>query len=168
MKVFLGLALLLGFIGGAKATDWQWEGGDSIFLAYVNNSAGNSFGQLCSTDEGNCIYMLYLDIICSDGAKFPALINSNIGSYGIHLTCAGSFKDGYLFTLTDFDDADKVAREADSVGFAMSLESGKFSVNRFDLAGSAAVIDKMIGAASRAYNSLHEGEALKEKDAEEI
>jgi len=158
VKLFiLGLVCLFTNFS-VSAEGWDWSSTDGgVYLAVVDNKAGNTFGQICVVENSSCYYFLYIDFSCDEGAEFPSLINSEHGAHSVSLQCAGLFKDGYLLSFNDFDQTDNIARKSVTLGVAVALESGKFAVNRFNLRGSSKTIDAMREAALQSIESNEEG-----------
>ncbi len=129
-----------------RSQAWVWDiSDDKAFLfAVTANEAGNVVGQYCYLSTGNCLWIVSFGTYCEDGAKYPALVNTDNGSQSIELTCGKELKDGSsLMLFSDFDTMDNIVRSNSHVGFVMPMENNGFKAIRFSLKGSTGALDKM-------------------------
>lgn len=130
--------------------DWFWDTSKQDFAyAATANDEGHILGQYCYYANGTCVYVVTLGIKCSQGAEYPALINSNIGAMEVRLVCGHKTGNEYAFYLKSFKSIDDAVRQARYLGFAVAMDSGKFKVVRFSLSGSTYAIEMMRALASQ-------------------
>ena len=140
-------------VGWAQTSIGGWQldtkGNDYHWAATVNDS-GQVFGQYCYLGDQTCYYIIGLDKSCEPGNKYPVLANSDLGAMQLELLCDAPVDSGrYRYFLTNFDQADEIARKSTRVGFALPLKNDQFTVVRFRLDGAVAAIDAMRSMAEK-------------------
>ena len=146
----LAISLLLisvsSFANIKQNKDWFWDlsldAGNFVYAATMNDSE-RLLGQYCYFDEGTCVYIVTLGITCTEGSKYPSIINSSAGVAQVDLICAHKFEGENTFFITPFDDVDNIIRQASNIGFAVAMEGDEFKVVRFSLLGSTHAIEMM-------------------------
>jgi len=131
--------------------EWGWDlSGDGLVFAATINDDGRMLGQYCNLDAENCSYLATLGVKdCQENAEYPAILNSDAGAIQVQLVCRGQYQGESLFLIKRFSDINKVVKKASVVGIALAMESGKFNVVRYSLAGSTHAIDMMRAGAER-------------------
>jgi len=144
------LVLVCALTSGARAGDftsgdWVWNvDGPEAFYAATENSAGQGLMQFCDINEGSCLYAVGFDTTCDEGATHPALVNTEETAASITLHCGKKLKDGTnLMFFEDFDQIDKIIRNATRIGFALPMQGDEFKAVRFSLKGSNEALDAM-------------------------
>ncbi|MGQ7957099.1 hypothetical protein ACUTAF_05160 [Pseudomonas sp. SP16.1] len=148
------------FATNASTTEWfgEWatgetEAGTYLYAATVNDS-GNLLGQYCSPSDGKCIWLLGMASACKEGDHYPILANSDVGARHIYVYCSERRNNNlYNYVFTDFDAIQEIVTKGIIVGFAVPLQSDKFRVIRFDLAGSNRAILSMQAAVEKAQRA---------------
>lgn len=138
--------------------------GEEGLFAATSNESGAIFGQFCYVATTNCVYLISNDTTCEEKADFPVLVNSDLGSKSLQVKCIPLNKKA-RYVFTDFDAIDKLAVGANRIGFAFPLESGRFHVTRFDLAGSDRAIAYMRTAAEKIVESVGSKKARDLRDS---
>lgn len=151
LRLLAMMALALSPIAGLAETkmnkDWMWnlDGSDGVYAATANRD-GRILGQYCYFDNNTCIYTVSFGITCEKDSKYPVLVNSDTGAINVEMVCGhkmGGEVDENAFYITPFDAIDNTVRNATNIGFAVAMESGRFKVVRFSLAGSTYAIETM-------------------------
>lgn len=71
LAIFIGLSALSG---AAAQQDWTAvTEGDEGYSAITINDSGNSLGQFCYFETGNCYYLMGLSSSCTSGDSYPVL-----------------------------------------------------------------------------------------------
>jgi len=157
------ILLLLSFCAIAdtfQIKDWMWGHENERYLFAVTVNADNhTFGQYCYLDSKACVYLLITGIVCREGSKLTALINSDKGAKEVELLCRINSSGNSVYMVTPFDLIDIVTRQANYIAFAVPTSEADFQVARFSLAGSAHAIELM-AAATEAIIDLRKGEEL--------
>ncbi|MBE7927631.1 hypothetical protein [Pseudomonas saudiphocaensis] len=109
-------------------------------IAVTVNDSGNFIGFRCYSSSKNCIHVLSANTNCTDGAKYPILINSDYSSMSMDAVC-GKNGNGHELYLTKYDDIHDLLQKGNNIGFAIPMESGQFKVVRFSLSGSEKAMD---------------------------
>lgn len=138
--------------GTYNSGDWTWSTDDpETYWAISSNEANNVIGQFCYLGQNSCVYFVNLNTDCEQGAKYPAMLNSEKGSASVMLTCSHKTADQahWVFIIHPFDDVDNFVRTSVNLGIAVPMASGQFKVSRFSLRGSVNAIDPMREAAAR-------------------
>ena len=147
---------LLAFCGNASAQsygDWSVGASDdgTIVTAETINESGASFGLVCLTSDGDCMWSLDAQPDCEHGATYPIMANTDSGAYSLTMRCAksGSVK---LLVFTDFAPLEEIVTNSQGrVGFAIPMKDGQFRVVRFSMSGA----HKAAKQASDITASLH-------------
>lgn len=157
--IFLWMAFSGPVFGEGGYGDWYWSKSGGVFIAGTDSGSGQSFGQFCSTESGNCLYTTRLDLTCEKESKLPVLVNSEIGAEQLYVICSDMINDsGTLLVFTDFDIIDNIVRKATTLGLAFAMESGQFSVSRFSLSGSVKALNAMLEEAEGVMNEIGIGD----------
>jgi hypothetical protein len=157
-QVIAVLALaLLAFPGLAQtkySKDWMWNTDDtSGYYAATANESGRILGQYCYLSDNTCIYTVSFGITCEEGDKHPVLVNSNTGVLSVDIICGHKMSaNENAFYITPFDAIDNTVRNASTIGFALAMESGRFKVVRFSLAGSTYAIESMLDEVAKRFS----------------
>lgn len=126
-----------------KWTVYNYSGGPS---ALTFNDSQNGLGPVCSDDTNACYWMILSPgTACSDGVKSPVLINASSGSYSLVAHCTGSIELAgttyHRYLISKYEEMQRIAESSTGlIGFAIPLDSGSFSVLRFDLTGAKAAL----------------------------
>ncbi len=118
-------------------------------MALTSNDSDNAFGQVCAEDAEGCFWMILSpNIPCKRGESSPMLGNSSSGSSQFTAHCAGAYEISgtkyHRYVISPFDDATAVVTESSGIlSFAMPVQSGSFTVMRFDLTGSTKAISRL-------------------------
>ena len=135
------LAGLLAFCGNAAAQsygDWSVGASDdgAIVTAETRNESGASFGLLCFTGNGDCMWSLDTQPDCEHGALYPIMANTESGAYSLAMRCAKSGTAKRL-VFTDFAPLEEIVTNSQGrVGFAIPMKDGQFRVVRFSMRGA--------------------------------
>lgn len=111
-------------------------------LAMTFNDSDNGLGPVCSEDSANCYWMILSSkTSCATGVESPVLINASSGSYSLMVSCTGTVNLGgvtyHRYVLSSYEEMQGIAKSSNGlIGFAIPMDSGAFSVLRFDLSGS--------------------------------
>jgi len=127
--------------------DWYWDTSDPDYAtALTYNDSNNTLGIWCYYKQldSNCIYIIDFNITCKDGSEYPLLVNSDVGSAYMKVTCGHKYKDHNMLYASDFDAVDDIINSAIKVGFVIPLEGDEFKAVRFSLAGSSFAIKMML------------------------
>lgn len=118
--------------------DWKVQATDdgSAVSAESMNQSGKSFGLMCFTDTGNCVWALVTEQHCENGATYPLMANAKAGSVSLQVKCGNANGDDPVLVFQDFDKVTDLVNQNDRVGFAIPMEDGMFSVVRFSLRGA--------------------------------
>ena len=153
LLVMFGIILIAwGASARAESTafgDWFWDfsDNDDFVFAATMNSDGRILGQYCYYNEEYCIYVVSFGTLCTEGDKYPVLLNTETFSKSVEMVCGHIYKDANVFYFTDFDEIDSAVRSSPSIGYALAMKEGRFKVVRFSLSGSGKAIDAMREAA---------------------
>ena len=129
-----------GEVGASQ--DWFWSTDaedDGFHFAMTRNDSEHLLGQFCYFESESCLYLLDIDITCDNEQEYPGLINSDIGSFTVTLTCYS----GNRFIISEFDDIDRAVLESTKIGLVVPLDDDNFKVSRFSLMGSNETIETM-------------------------
>ncbi|GAD89779.1 hypothetical protein VHA01S_027_00350 [Vibrio halioticoli NBRC 102217] len=155
MNKLILLTLCLFYAGSALSAekahkDWviDTDGSEYFYAATLNNS-GHVFGKYCYFESENCMYITGVDIKCTNGNKYPALVNSDSGSMNTTLHCGGRVEGQNVLIFENFDDIEATVKKSKQLGIAIPMENGKFKVSRFSMSGSTYSIDKMTKEAEK-------------------
>lgn len=148
-------------VGSLQARQrWQyqsWQVGDfgSFVIASTSNDSGSAFGMVCGKD---CVWFVNFQSECKAGHSYPAMMNGPGGSKSLNLKCY-PLERYYILTFPlDEDSANAVIRaKGGEIGFAFPLDSGKFGVSRFSLAGSVSAAAKAIALSDEKEASGQQG-----------
>lgn len=132
---------------------WKAYDFGTFTMASTVNESESAFGAVCGSD---CAWFVNFAIECTEGHKYPAMINSPAGSYPIELRCY--HLNDLTLMVFDMDDASLgMLEKGGEAGFAVPLESGKFKVSRFSLGRAAEAVSKTIQMAVDKQNKQQEG-----------
>ncbi|TFI57692.1 hypothetical protein E2493_13670 [Sphingomonas parva] len=122
----------------AAYEDWTVGHADPYVFAYTENASHSEFGLIC---RDGCIFYLDVQLACEDGHAYPAMMNSRNGSDTFDLQCI--LVDGSpLLTAGPTDTLVGAIKSGGEIGFAVPLESGRFNVARFSLAGGVEALGR--------------------------
>ena len=146
-KLFLLLILIIPSLCFAqtKHNDWWTIIKGNYFYAYTNNESDAALGVICSD---GCVYYANLLVECKEGESYNALLSTENGAIPIRITCM-FVDDKYLFSLQPNDDITSAFNGAKTVGIAVPLDDGKFSVARFSLTGSENAFKELYKASQK-------------------
>jgi hypothetical protein len=118
------------------------SGNERITFAATINDSGGVLGLYCFVSEGNCFWLLSNDVDCTEGNRYPVLVNADAGSSSQEIFCMKlQGKRGYAFA--NFEAIDATVRASKRIGIAFPMADGYFSVSRFSLDGASAAISFM-------------------------
>jgi hypothetical protein len=141
---------------GQVYDDWAvgaTDNGQAVYAATTNDS-GSILAQFCYFGQSTCEYRLLIDSRCTDGNKYPGLLNSDAGASSITLVCDGSRSgDRYAYVVGPFDNVDKAIRKGTRIGFVIPMQRDEFKAMRYSLRGSNSALTFMRSAYSRAEQS---------------
>jgi hypothetical protein len=136
-----------------KSKSWVWDvNTKGYYYAATIKSTGQLLGQYCDFSADECNYMVSFKIPCEEGQESPALINSNVGAAQVTLICDHKYNNNSMFTVSPFDEVDKIVRDAGRAGFAIPIGGGRYEIVIFSLYGSSFAIDSMRSAADKKMN----------------
>lgn len=149
-KVALAACFALACAGVSAQTFQKWEVYDLIDapVTMTINDSGNGFGQVCSDEMQDCFWVILTSkTACESGTETPILVNASSGSFAISSHCSGvvnlSGTNYHRYILSTHKQMTTIVQDSSGlIGFAIPLESGLFSVLRFDLSGSRAALKK--------------------------
>lgn len=156
IRKLVGIALLglssWANAGDNRSLDWTWNIDDhEALVASTSNDANNLLAQFCYPESGNCLYAVAFGIECEEGAKYPALVNTDDGAKSIELVCGGKFQDENFLMAGDFDEIDSLVREATRIGFVIPMKGDEFKAVRFSLRGATQALDLMRRTAEKLH-----------------
>lgn len=159
------IPILLGAMSHAALAkdygEWTVSESPTYPTAITVNDSGNAFGQGCAEDAEACFWIILSETTsCQDGVQSPTLINASTGSYPLTAICTGTVKIGgtkyHRFVISPFDEVEKVVKESSGIiGLAIPLESGLFTVMRFNLSGSPAALKHLERLANSLFKRLN-------------
>ena len=145
-------AVLFASLSVCQANDklayqnWAVESGPDSTEAYTANESTSSFGLFCGGTT--CVFYLKQNIHCAPNTKNAVLLNTGLTSAAIGMQC--TLVGNYYFQILDnFDVVFNAIKTGESIGFAVALQGGAFSVARFSLQGAIPAIQKTIDEATR-------------------
>jgi len=126
--------------------NWVVETTPETTEAYTANDSASTFGLFCGGTT--CVFYLKPNLNCIPNTKNAVLLNTGHTSAAIGMQC--TLVGNYYFQILDnFDVVFNAAKTGDTVGFAVALQGGAFSVTRFSLQGAIPAIQKAIDDAAR-------------------
>ena len=151
IRSLIATVLLIG-LSVAHANDkiayqnWAVEIGPETTEAYTANESASTFGLFCGGTT--CVFYLKPNLNCAPNTKNSVLMNTGITSAALGMQCTHIGQ--YYFQILDpFDVVLNALKAGDSIGFAVALQGGAFSVTRFSLQGALPAIQKAIDEAAR-------------------
>jgi hypothetical protein len=132
---------------------WSFAEEGDLTSAYTTNESGSVFGILCGK---TCVFYLNMQTSCTKNNTYPAMINSKAGSAAIQLRCH-IVDEHYLLSTEAEESYFDMLREGGVVGFAIPLESGKFSVSRFSLTGGMTAVKRAVDRAIQKGSESQDG-----------
>lgn len=131
--------------------DWLWDSKSNFNYSVTLNDKGESLGQYCYFESGNCFFAFRNKIACKDTYNYPALVSSDNGTQHLKLTCvAPDKKKKPLFVVAPFDDLEEIIETSKKIAIVVGLSDGVFKVSRFSLKGSnKAILDMQADAESK-------------------
>ena len=125
--------------------DWFWDSTNSTYATALTMNENNYvLGLWCYHADDNCIYIIDFGLTCEKLEEYPVLINSNIGTSHMNVTCGHEYEGHNVMYASDYDQIDSIVKNASKIGFAIPLKGDEFKAVRFSLAGSNYAIDKML------------------------
>ena len=126
--------------------NWAVEIGPETTEAYTANESASTFGLFCGGTT--CVFYLKPNLNCVPNTKNSVLMNTGITSAALGMQCT-QIGQYYFQILDPFDVVLNALKTGDSIGFAVALQGGAFSVTRFSLQGALPAIQKAIDEAAR-------------------
>ena len=126
--------------------NWAVEIGPETTEAYTANESASTFGLFCGGTT--CVFYLKPNLNCVPNTKNSVLMNTGITSAALGMQCT-QIGQYYFQILDPFDVVLNALKTGDSIGFAVALQGGAFSVARFSLQGALPAIQKAIDEAAR-------------------
>ena len=151
IRSLIATVLLIG-LSVAHANDkiayqnWAVEIGPETTEAYTANESASTFGLFCGGTT--CVFYLKPNLNCAPNTKNSVLMNTGITSAALGMQCT-QIGQYYFQILDPFDVVLNALKAGDSIGFAVALQGGAFSVTRFSLQGALPAIQKAIDEAAR-------------------
>lgn len=151
IRSLIATVLLIG-LSVAYANDkiayqnWAVEIGPETTEAYTANESASTFGLFCGGTT--CVFYLKPNLNCVPNTKNSVLMNTGITSAALGMQCT-QIGQYYFQILDPFDVVLNALKTGDSIGFAVALQGGAFSVTRFSLQGALPAIQKAIDEAAR-------------------
>ena len=151
IRSLIATVLLIG-LSVAHANDkiayqnWAVEIGPETTEAYTANESASTFGLFCGGTT--CVFYLKPNLNCVPNTKNSVLMNTGITSAALGMQCT-QIGQYYFQILDPFDVVLNALKTGDSIGFAVALQGGAFSVTRFSLQGALPAIQKAIDEAAR-------------------
>lgn len=151
IRSLIATVLLIG-LSVAHANDkiayqnWAVEIGPETTEAYTANESASTFGLFCGGTT--CVFYLKPNLNCVPNTKNSVLMNTGITSAALGMQCT-QIGQYYFQILDPFDVVLNALKTGDSIGFAVALQGGAFSVARFSLQGALPAIQKAIDEAAR-------------------
>ena len=151
IRSLIATVLLIG-LSVAHANDkiayqnWAVEIGPETTEAYTANESASTFGLFCGGTT--CVFYLKPNLNCGPNTKNSVLMNTGITSAALGMQCT-QIGQYYFQILDPFDVVLNALKTGDSIGFAVALQGGAFSVTRFSLQGALPAIQKAIDEAAR-------------------
>lgn len=141
-----------------QAGVWKGQSDKDMLGTYVESEDGNVLSFFCSKDGGGCAWGLSVNIDCDKGSEQPILGASQKGSAHLTLVCVGLSERKPLraFYIKEYDQVINLVGNGGVIGLVIPLESGKFSVHRFNADGAMA-------AANRVAEGVSDAKAVKMK-----
>ena len=119
--------------------DWVVADFTTFIDSWTSNESGSIFGVACGS---TCIAYVNSGIGCDKGDEYPALISLPDGVRSVMLRCYDLGNHKLLATPFTVNWVDAVAHGG-TVGVAMAMKDGSFSVHRFSLNGIIQALSKM-------------------------
>lgn len=112
------------------------EGNTGLFAATVNDS-GLAMGEYCSDKpKANCIWLVAADLNCDQGAKYPALGNTDGGEFSLELVCGSNkVNNRSVYIFTDWSQLESAIKKSKQIGIAVPMPGNRFEVWKFSLNG---------------------------------
>ena len=151
IRSLIATVLLIG-LSVAHANDkiayqnWAVEIGPETTEAYTANESASTFGLFCGGTT--CVFYLKPNLNCAPNTKNSVLMNTGITSAALGMQCT-QIGQYYFQILDPFDVVLNALKTGDSIGFAVALQGGAFSVTHFSLQGALPAIQKAIDEAAR-------------------
>ena len=151
IRSLIATVLLIG-LSVAHANDkiayqnWAVEIGPETTEAYTANESASTFGLFCGGTT--CVFYLKPNLNCVPNTKNSVLMNTGITSAALGMQCT-QIGQYYFQILDPFDVVLNALKTGDSIGFAVALQGGAFSVTHFSLQGALPAIQKAIDEAAR-------------------
>lgn len=129
-------------IAGEKIGSWEvFIDSTDMQIARTMNEDGAAAGIICFKSNNSCLTYFTTDSSCDEKAKYPIMFNASTGAAAINATCI-AVNGSKLLVLDDFETTVAAFEGGGEIGFALPLQSGKFSVSRFNCTGATAAIRK--------------------------
>ncbi|MDQ1363116.1 MAG: hypothetical protein QG652_976 [Pseudomonadota bacterium] len=125
-------------------SDWTVgliDNNEGVYAATLNDSGG-IIGQYCFFETDDCIWLMSIDVKCTDDSKYPILINSDYAAAYVDVTCT-NLDNAPRYIFNDFELLKKHVTNSRRIGLAFPMQDGKFQVSRFSLDGAIDAINFM-------------------------
>lgn len=126
--------------------NWVVDIGTETTEAYTANDSSSSLGLFCG--GSTCVFYLNPNLNCQPNAKNVVLMNSSSQSAAITMQCTLVGKH-YFQMLDPFDQVLGAVKAGGSIGFAVALQGGAFSVYRFSLNGAASALQRALDESAK-------------------
>lgn len=144
-------ALLLSLAAGSAHAANEWtvqtrEDKSGVFASNINQSM-EMLAETCD-DGGDCFWMISMETACDKGNIYPVLVAGATASTPMEIVCVDTFKllqkTMYRYAFRNFSSIDTVVRQRGMLGVAFALQSGQFSVMRFNNAEAPEKLDELL------------------------
>ena len=127
------------------AETWTTRETDDMSIAVTANMDGDAFGLRCDAETAYCEWAITTKSSCKENASSPAVMSGPKGASHIFYNCRGATKSGksFVYVLSPYDNVEELVLAGGIVSMAFPLESGRFSVNRFDTSGAKTAIESV-------------------------
>ena len=126
--------------------NWIVDIGTETVEAYTANDSSSSLGLFCGGSA--CTFYLNPNLNCQPNAKNVVLMNSSNQSAAITMQCTLVGKH-YFQILDPFDRVFSAVKAGGSIGFAVAIQGGAFSVYRFSLNGAAPALQRALDESAK-------------------
>ncbi len=122
--------------------DWffRTDGEDFYYAVTVNNN-NHIFGEYCYIEDQECLFLIGVGIACTEGDKYPVLVNTESGSVYLNLVCGNRIGKQNVLIFDDFEQIESVVKASKQFKIAIPIKDSQFKVSRFSLSGSTYSLD---------------------------
>lgn len=111
-------------------------------FASTLDGRGGQLGQYCYPEQGTCVWVLAIDLVCEAGDRYPVVVNTESGAAVLEMLCLGvDGKAAYVFR--DFEAIDGIVHRARRVVVALPTANGNFRFSQFSLEGAVRAVALM-------------------------